>query len=234
MATNTYIGLAVSSNDNASLATATFDNVSVSSTGSPAPVIASLSATTGSIGSQVVITGSNFGTPQGSGVVLLNGNPVTIDYWSGLAITITIPSAATSGPMVVSTAPSMNSSNPVQFAVTTQPLPTAWLDQDVGQVGMRGSATYANGTFTDHASGQSIWGTADQMHFVYQTLSGDGTIVARVASLSSVGPQAGVMIRETRDTSSTNAYTNSNYYSIYFDDRASTGGSTSQSYMACH
>jgi len=44
----------------------------------------------------------------------------------------TIPAGATSGPLLVSVAPSMNDSNVVQFAVTWQPLPPSWLDQDVG------------------------------------------------------------------------------------------------------
>jgi RHS repeat-associated protein len=230
MATNVYVGLAVSSDNNAILATAKFDNVSVNSTASPAPVITTLSATTGMVGSQVIITGSNFGTTQGSSAVLLNDGPVTIDYWSATAITITIPAGATSGPLVVSVAPSMNDSNPVEFAVTTQPLLSPWLDQDVGQPGMAGSATYANGTFTINASGQVISSTSDQMHFVYQPLSGDGTIVARVLTLTGGGvSQAGVMIRETLDTSSTNAYTQSYQARAYFSDRASSGGSTSWS-----
>ena len=37
-----------------------------------------------------------------------------------------------SGPLLVSVAPSMNDSNVVQFAVTWQPLPPSWVDQDVG------------------------------------------------------------------------------------------------------
>ena len=230
MATNVYIGLAVSSDSNTSLATATFDNVSVNSTASPAPVITGVSATTGPVGSQVVISGSNFGTTQGSSLVLLNDSPVTIDYWSGTEITITIPSGASSGPLVVSVAPSMNDSNPVEFDITSQPLLSPWLDQDVGQVGLAGSATYANGIFTINGSGQSIWSSADGMHFMYQPLSGDGTIVARVVSLTGgVGPQAGVMIRETLNTSSTNAFTESNYGRAYFAYRLTTGGNASES-----
>jgi hypothetical protein len=50
----------------------TFDNVSFNSATNPAPVITSPSATTGAIGSQVVITGSNFGASQGSSVVFLS------------------------------------------------------------------------------------------------------------------------------------------------------------------
>ena len=69
MAQNVYVGLAVNSGTASALATATFDNVSVSSASAPAPVISGVSATTGSIGSQVVISGTGFGAPQGNSVV---------------------------------------------------------------------------------------------------------------------------------------------------------------------
>jgi len=117
MAANVYIGLAVTGGNNSALATATFDNVSVSSAAAPAPVITSLSATAGPVGTPVTITGSGFGSTQGNSAVYLNGAPVAVNSWSATSITITIPSGATSGPMSVSVAPSMNSSNPVTFAV---------------------------------------------------------------------------------------------------------------------
>jgi hypothetical protein len=163
-------------------------------------------------------------------VVLLNGAGVTINSWSATSISITIPSGATSGPLAVSVAPSMNDSNPVIFTVTSQPLPSSWLDQDVGSPGVAGSASYANGTFTVAGAGQQIYGTADAFHFVYQPLSGDGTMVARVVSLQGgsgyVAP--GVMIRETLNAGSTNADTAdwTGYGTIYFAVRTSTGGST--------
>jgi len=56
MGQNIYVGLGVSSGNTAVLATATFDSVSISSTAAPAPVITSVSATTGMLGSQVVIS----------------------------------------------------------------------------------------------------------------------------------------------------------------------------------
>src|SRR5580658_3210132 len=99
MAQNVYVGLAVNSGSTTALATATFDNVSVNSASAPAPVITSVSATTGSIGSQVTINGSNFGATQGSSVVLLNGTAVAVNTWSATSISITVPSGATSGPL---------------------------------------------------------------------------------------------------------------------------------------
>ncbi len=205
MAQSVYVGLAMSSGSTGALYTGTLDSVSINSTANPAPVITSISATTGSIGSQVVISGSNFGASQGSGVVLLNDALVTINSWSATSITITIPSGATSGPLLVSVAPSMNDSNPVEFTVTSTPLPAGWLNQDVGLVTKAGSASYANGVFTLQTASAGFnplaSNNSDAFQFAYQPLSGDGTIVARVVNPTTTAAQAGVIIRETMDAS---------------------------------
>jgi hypothetical protein len=91
-------------------------------------------------------------------------------------------------------------------AVSTA-LPAPWTQQDIGAVGVAGSATYTNGTFSIRGSGADIWGTADAFHYVYQPLPGDGTIVARVATVQNVNAwtKAGVMIRATTDAASPHA-----------------------------
>ena len=130
MAQNVYIGLTVSSQSNSSLATATFDSVSLNSAASPAPVISGISPAAGVAGSQAVISGSGFGASQGTGAVMLNGSAIAATSWSGTSITVTIPTGATSGPVVVSVAPSMNDSNAFLLFVGTQPI-GSWLDLDV-------------------------------------------------------------------------------------------------------
>jgi hypothetical protein len=84
-------------------------------------------------------------------------------------------------------------------------LPSPWLGQDIGAVGVAGSAGYAGGTFTIQGAGADIWGTMDAFFFVYQSLSGDGSIVAQVTGLgnTNVWAKAGVMIRETLNADST-------------------------------
>lgn len=81
----------------------------------------------------------------------------------------------------------------------SQGLPSPWLTQNVGGVGVAGDATYAGGTFTVRGSGADIWGTADAFRYVYRTLNGDGEIIARVASVQNTDgwAKSGVMIRET-------------------------------------
>ncbi|MFZ1169447.1 MAG: Ig-like domain-containing protein, partial [Candidatus Sulfotelmatobacter sp.] len=228
MTQTVYLGLAVTSSNTTALATATFDNVSINTTAAPAPLIASVSATTGNIGSTVVITGAGFGASQGSSTVLLNDTPVTINSWSDTSIGVTIPSGSTSGYLAVAVAPSMNDSNPIVFTVESQPLPSGWLDGDVGVVGMAGNASYASGVFTVNGAGggQLISGSSDAFHFAYQPLSGDGSIIARVASLTS-GAQAGVMVRQTLDPGSITANVTDWSPYVYFDTRTTAGAGLS-------
>jgi fibronectin type 3 domain-containing protein len=88
---------------------------------------------------------------------------------------------------------------------TLQPLAAPWADTDIGNPGLAGSASSSNGTFTVNGGGADIWGTSDAFHYVYQALSGDGTIVARVVSVQNTDgwAKAGVMIRESLNANST-------------------------------
>jgi regulation of enolase protein 1 (concanavalin A-like superfamily) len=78
-------------------------------------------------------------------------------------------------------------------------LPSPWTQGDVGSVGLPGSAIYSSGVYTVQGSGSNIWGKADSFHYVYQSLKGDGQIIARVVGVGNTDPgaKAGVMIRET-------------------------------------
>ena len=230
MATNVYVGLMVSSTSNSSLATATFDSVSASSATSTPSTISSVWPAAAPIGGQVTISGSGFGASQGSSFVALNGLPLTVNSWSDSSISTTIPVGGMTGSIVVYVAPTMDSSNAVSFWVPNQPV-SPWLDLDIGPVGIPGSATYENGVFVVQASGTGITGSNDSMHFVFQPLSGDGSIVARVVKTSTATTQAGVMIRETLNANATDAYVF--YYNwngasdTYYYDRVSTGTSAS-------
>ena len=79
-------------------------------------------------------------------------------------------------------------------------LPDGWQSGDIGSVGAAGSATYDAGTrtFTVKGSGADIWGTADELHYAYESVAGDFQIEARVASVENVHAwtKAGLMIRE--------------------------------------
>jgi hypothetical protein len=63
------------------------------------------------------------------------------------------------------------------------------------------------GTYMMTASGTDITGPSDEFHYAYKTLTGVGSIVAKVESLQDTDPwaKAGVMIRETLDADSVHA-----------------------------
>jgi len=63
------------------------------------------------------------------------------------------------------------------------------------------------GTYTMTGSGADIWNQSDEFHYAFKTLSGAGSIVARVESVGDTDSwaKAGVMIRETLDADSRHA-----------------------------
>lgn len=75
-------------------------------------------------------------------------------------------------------APTATSNAPQQA-----PLPSQWVSQDIGSVGLTGGVSYTDGTYTINGSGADIWNTADAFHYVYQPFGGDAEIVARVAGV---------------------------------------------------
>jgi hypothetical protein len=86
-------------------------------TAAPVTSIASLSPTSGQVGTSVTIAG-NFGPIQGT--VTFNGVAATIGSWAANSIGATVPSGATTGPVVV-TAGGV-ASNGVTFTVTLAPV----------------------------------------------------------------------------------------------------------------
>ncbi len=108
-------------------------------------------------------------------------------------------------------------------------LPTGWSSLDVGSVPFAGSSSFSGGTFTLTGSGADVWGTADQFQYAYRSLTGDGTIVARVASVQNVASwvKAGIMIRETLNTGSAHAFMLvSAAKGVAFQRRQTTGGTS--------
>ena len=74
----------------------------------------------------------------------------------------------------------------------------AWLSRDIGNTAATGGYAQAGSTFTVLGSGADVFGSSDEFRYVYQTLAGDGSITARVVSLTNTNAsaKAGVMVRE--------------------------------------
>jgi len=93
-------------------------------------------------------------------------------------------------------------------------LPPEWVQQDIGPTGLKGTASYANGTFTVGGAGTDIWGTSDSFTYVFdigasppQASGLNGReITAHVTGLQNTDSfaKAGVMIRESLDPTAAN------------------------------
>ena len=81
-----------------------------------------------------------------------------------------------------------------------------WNHCDIGP-SAGGGAEVSNRVFTVTGYGSDIWNKADGLHYVYQPLTGDGQVVARVLGMAGANPwaKAGLMIRETLDAGSKHA-----------------------------
>jgi len=78
---------------------------------------------------------------------------------------------------------------------------------NIGGASPSGSATFSQSKFTVSAGGADIWGTSDQFRFVYQPVSGDVEIIARIDSFTptSSWSKVGVMIRADLSAASAHA-----------------------------
>jgi endoglucanase len=98
----------------------------------------------------------------------------------------------------------------MEFTNTPPLRPAEWSDQDIGDAVRLGySLLNANSNlWTIASSGADISGTSDQGHLVSRSFTGDGTIIARVATLQNVSSQAkaGVMFRDSSATNAMYAY----------------------------
>jgi regulation of enolase protein 1 (concanavalin A-like superfamily) len=164
MASAIQVGLAVTSHDPNTLASATFSNVSINATIAPAP--------------------SPEPTP---------GPDPAPDPGTGLA--------------------------------------APWTAQDIGSVGVAGGISVDGTTWTLRASGADIWHSADGFHFAYRTLSGDGSIVARVSNVARTNDwaKAGLMMRSSLSAGAAHGsvfLTPDGTNGVAFQRRTSAGGNS--------
>lgn len=125
------------------------------------------------------------------------------------------------------------------FVYETDPavndLPEPWEHADVGVVAAVGSATYTSGVFTVVGSGNDIWGSTDEFHYVYRPWTGNVEVVAKIISQQKQGNYAkcGIMIRESLTGGSKHASVlRVADGKVNFERRKTTGGTTSNSQVS--
>jgi outer membrane protein assembly factor BamB/putative flippase GtrA len=155
---------------------------------------------------------------------------------SGSTVTLAMPTTVMAGPAVSAGSDGLTSAAvfaEVSVSLITStlnpppplaPCPAGWGCQDLGNPAILGKQVLNDGTWTLQGAGEDLWGTQDQGHFVWQTLSGDGSITARVSSPAFTDPwaKAGIMLRENTDAGSV-------YYGIIVMPSASGNGIEVQS-----
>ncbi|MEA2645642.1 MAG: hypothetical protein QOE92_725 [Chloroflexota bacterium] len=78
------------------------------------------------------------------------------------------------------------------------PCPASWTCADIGNPAVIGNQSASGATWNVQGAGNEISNYADQGHFVWQSLAGDGTISGRVTAFSSSdgNARAGLMMRQ--------------------------------------
>jgi hypothetical protein len=214
MPSTVFVGLALTSRADGVLNTSVFDNVSVlTDAANASPTVSVSSPQPGTVlAAPGAVTFDAAAADAG-------GSVSRVDVYEGSTLVGTdttspysIPLSGLSEGAHVFTVIATDNLNataatpPIGVTVTSTPPPAPWLDADVGITAL-GSASFAGSTFTVRGSGRDISASDDEFHYMYQPVSGDVTIVARVASMQNTNAQAkaGVMIRESLGVGSRHA-----------------------------
>lgn len=221
MPTTVYVGLAVTSHNTGSAATATYSNVTIrqpSGGGNQAPTVSISSPASGatySAPASITIaaaasdsdgTVSRVDFYRGSTLIGSDtGSPFSVTWSSVPAGSYSLTAVATDNGGATATSAAVAITVGTSTSTSTA-LPAPWTNRDVGSPALAGRASVSNGVFSVTGAGADIWGTSDQFHYVYQPFQGDAEIVARVASFSAPDgwSKAGLMIRAALTGSSQN------------------------------
>ncbi len=206
-----FIGVAVYSTLTGVWVSAKFDNVRVTrpGTGDGVPptvsitapangsavsgtvsVSASASDNVGVVGVQFKLDGANRGSED-----------LTAPYTASWNTTATADGSHTlTGEARDATGNRRVASVTVYVSNTGTTLPSPWVVGNVGTVGTPTGASYANGVFTIDAAGTQLWAGTDTFGCVYRSWTGDGDLIARVATVTlpngATYAQGGVMFRD--------------------------------------
>ncbi len=149
----------------------------------------------------ITVTGSN----QPPSVAPISDAIVPVS--GSVAVPFSVADAESEARTVTVTAASSNTTLLPQTGLAVSAAPAAWTSGDIGAVGAAGSLTQDHGTFLVGGAGADIGAaTGDEFRWVRQDFSGDGEIIARVASVdfTSQDAKAGVMMRDS--TTATSPY----------------------------
>ena len=143
--------------------------------GASAPHITGLSVTAAPVGTNITITGSNFGASQGASAVMFNVGTGVPSSWNNTTIVVPVPSSAINGDVVVSVAGAV--SNGIGFTVLPPANAVALVQHAAKDAGTTTSTTLAFNTANNsgnfilvsvRASGNQTYTVSDSHLNVYK------------------------------------------------------------------
>jgi RHS repeat-associated protein len=170
-----------------------------------APVISSLSPTSGESGTAVTVTGSNFGSTKGSSTVTFGGIAAQTNSWSSTSIVAVVPSNVANSAANVQVTVGGTGSNSVSFTVTNPAISTlstnsAPVEQEITINGGNFGSSEGSSTvmFNGVQGFPTVW-SATSLTVPVPTGATTGNIVVTVNGIASSGvafmvvpaPQAG-------------------------------------------
>lgn len=177
MNTQVYVGLCLCSHDPSTVGTATFDSVTVTGTAG--------TTTTGTTGTTTTSTGTGTNSTGTTTTGTSTGSTTGTTTSTGTGASTT--GTTTTGTSTTTTGTTTTSTATALFPSTA----------DIGTVTAPGTSSANHGVYTLTNAGADIWNGTVAFQYDYQTLTGDGAITARVASVQNTETwaKAGVMIR---------------------------------------
>jgi RHS repeat-associated protein len=148
----------------------------------PSPVVTALSPTIGPAGTQVTISGSGFGPPQGT--VTFNAQNAAVSSWSDTQIVATVPVTAITGPVAVAWGGVTSNAN-IYFQVPAPVISTI----NPGTAGVGNTVTVTGSGFQASQGGNSALYFASGTSWAAATVKtwSDTQIVATVPTTANTG-----------------------------------------------
>ncbi len=178
----------------------------ITATTTATPAITSISPTTTAIGTSITISGSNFGTSQGSGYVLF-GLPIggtvqsSVAYWSNTTVTCVVPTTVSPGSVpvsIVTGASQTSNSSSITIVSATSPYLTVITPTSV----MQGSSIVINGANLGSTAGRVNFGSVQQTVTTSWSSTGVTCVVPTTVPTGAVSVSV-----TTSDGTTTNAVT---------------------------
>lgn len=195
--------------------------------------------TTASGGFASAIALSATGLPAGATAAF---SPANITGTGSSALTIQTTAATPAGSYVITVtgkSGSLSQSKQVTLVVNGTAFGSgSGTDADIGSPAIPGAASVSGGVYTVKGGGTDIWFGSDQFNYNYWSMPADGTLTARVVSITNTSQyaKAGIMVRQSLSPDSQYAFVEASpsLYSFHYRTAATNYSSSGPYFPATY